>query len=273
MSEKFERMNNIAPIRHQHPKGLCYINNKVIFLPIPKNASTSLRNMDDFESRKANIMSFRKEIAEQEYRAFAIIRDPLSRFISGYVEVCKRASQDSPHILTKSFYWMNGKNRFIKFLDEIEEGWFDAHLFPQQYFLCDFEGRPFMIDAYVDVKQLPTALPVLLGKWGVQLPKAVPKLNVGDARPKGSTFKSRWHKVGSASHVRQGLYNVMDYAVRRLQRKPPPSSAEIQGYLREDDRLQSRVKELLADDMAFLEVLKRETANDEFGIFWRRKEP
>ena len=154
----------------QHPKGLCYVSDKfnVIFVPIPKNASTSIRNIVGLEFQVDNIMRYSEKLSTREYMAFTIIREPIERLISGYIEVCKRASGDSPHILMKDFYWMKGKKRFMSFLDEIESGFFDAHIVPQEYFLCDYVGSPFMIDAYISIKQLSTAIPVVLVQTAIR---------------------------------------------------------------------------------------------------------
>lgn len=264
-------MNNMYLVGFQHPKGLCYVSDKlkVIFVPIPKNASTSVRNITGFEFRADNIMAYSENLAAGDYKAFAIIREPVPRFISGYIEVCQRASGDSPHILTRDFYWMRGKNRFLKFLEEIEHDWFDAHLFPQEYFLCDYAGNPFMIDAYLDIKQLSTAIPIMLSKYGTRAPLSFPKLNV-HGKEQHIGFPMMGVRKIDAVYVRRSFYYIMDYVVRQLQRKSVPTSAEVHNILCEDRELLPRIEKLLADDIAFLDRIKKDMVFDPSGIYWRR---
>jgi len=44
------------------------------------------------EFHTSNIMPYDKELEEEAYRAFAVIRQPIERFVSGYIEVCIRAT-------------------------------------------------------------------------------------------------------------------------------------------------------------------------------------
>ena len=71
-------------------------------------------------------MAYKKQIDAGEFKTFAIIREPLSRLVSGFCEVCKRATNDSPHILDMDFYWMKGKPQILSFLDVLEKRYFDA---------------------------------------------------------------------------------------------------------------------------------------------------
>jgi len=256
-----------SSIGWQHPKGLCYVSEKykVIFVPIPKNASTSIRNIHEFGFHTSNIMSYEKALKEGEYRAFAIIREPIKRLLSGYIEVCARASGDSPHILSKDFYWEKGKERFYKFLDELEKELFDAHLFPQNYFLTDYRGKPFLIDTYIDIKYLTKMLPDVLDKYGVNLP-AVPRLNVhGVKRSVG--IANKFKRKIKIAYARRTLYYLMDYIVRTLQRKRIPNPAEVQDYIYGDKKLLHRIEALLESDIKFIEKIKKEMKNKSFGIY------
>jgi len=245
----------------QHPKGLCYVSEKykVIFLPIPKNASTSIRNVDEFGFHTSNIMSYEQELKEGEYRAFAIIREPIKRLASGYIEVCIRASGDSPHILSKDFYWAKGMERFSIFLDELEKEWFDAHLFPQNYFLTDYQGKPFSIDTYIDIDCLTKELPVVLNKYGVSM-TGVPRLNVHGVKQSVGIADKFKRKI-KISHARRSLYYLMDYIVRALQRKRIPNPAEVKDYIYGDKQLLYRIESLLENDIKFLEQIKKDMRN------------
>ena len=255
-----------SPLNFQHPKGLCYVSEKykLIFLPVPKNASTSVRNIGELEFCRSNIMSYSTALKEGKYRAFAIIRDPLERFISGFTEVCVRAAGDSPHILSTDFYWWKGKERFVRFLDELEKEWFDAHLFPQHFYLTDYEGQPFLIDAYIDIRELDTELPRLLTTYGVSLPE-VPRLNVHDDREKQGIL-GKFRRRVRFSYSRRSLYYFMSYIVRILQRTSPPTAEEVRHYIQSDEPLRARIEAFLEPDRMFIVEARRRMSREAFSV-------
>ena len=259
-----------APVGWLRPKGICYVNdaNRIIFLTVPKNASTSIRKIPEIPFYKSNIMSFEKELVNGEYRAFTVIRDPVRRFVSSFIEVCLRATVDSPHILAREFYWANGKDRFVKFVEEVEREFFDIHTFPQRYFLTDYQDRPFKIDAYIDIDRMEQALPRTLEKFGAKA-FTVRKLNVqGERRTSG--FSSSLRRKIDLRYMRRSLYYLADAIVRKLQYKRLPSTAEVFGYIRADSRLSAAIERLVKDDIDFVNNIKTEYTRDEAGVYWRK---
>ena len=74
------------------------------------------------------------------------MRDPLTRFLSGYIEANLRGYNNTH----KKFVWIkNQKLRFYTFMDELENEIFDPHLFQQSYLLTDFDGNYFKINKYI----------------------------------------------------------------------------------------------------------------------------
>ncbi len=91
---------------------------KLSYLLIPKNGSTSIQ--------KALESSEKRKTVKPKYSSFAVIRNPLERFYSGYKELIKRRIfKGTPQEL----------------LDKIEdEGFFDPHIQLQTYFLVQVDN-------------------------------------------------------------------------------------------------------------------------------------
>jgi hypothetical protein len=128
----------------QHPPGWLWHNNekKLSCLSIPKCASNSIRDMtgchDGPNHKHYN-----------DYKIFSVIRDPMKRYISSFMEVMLPAS-DYPKGryhdnlgLNKNFIEMldsinhgDSSGRIVRFTDIIlEKGFFETHTRPQSYYL------------------------------------------------------------------------------------------------------------------------------------------
>ena len=68
-----------------HDKGFIYISHeyKLIFIPIPKNGSTSIRKIAEFDFKQDNYFNYLGEINNNEYQLFSVIRNPIERIVSG----------------------------------------------------------------------------------------------------------------------------------------------------------------------------------------------
>ena len=137
-------------------KDYCWVShkNKAIFFVIPKNASTAIREsplMQD--SYRTTFSNLQKTISFEEYTTFTVLREPIERVVSAYYEVIRgnRPGNIYNTVIGKSFISMNTEPEgFIAFLEDIgENGFFDAHLKPQAYFLTDEKGQPVHIDHYL----------------------------------------------------------------------------------------------------------------------------
>jgi hypothetical protein len=127
-------------IGHLHGDCLVNHNQKIAYIPIPKNASTSLRRMlSGSNFTLGNLHSF----DYKEYETFTIIRDPLTRFVSGYIESNKRRY---PYIQSLPYFNMpESSKRIINALKQISPKFLDEHLKPQSDFLRTFKIKKFIL--------------------------------------------------------------------------------------------------------------------------------
>jgi len=247
-----------------YEKGFCWVSEKykLIFLPIPKNASTSIRNIEEFQFQVDNAFRYRTLIESGEYKMFTVIREPLDRFVSGYIEICKRAYGDSTQILKRDFYWIKDeKRRFHKFVEEVEGSFFDVHIRPQSYFLTDYENNFFNIDFALDFHSIQKSFNDLLNRYNLKMVE-LPKKNIRSTIEKNissrmskklenlfSIFLRLWdsdkkHKV----HIRLAIYLLLDKAAHILPRRPLPDKNEVHAILQNEHDLVARLDVLYKDD-------------------------
>jgi len=147
-----------------HHRGRSYINDKLklVYIPIPKCASTSVRYhvlQSDYDTRDYYSLDPTTLAA---YNTFTIIRNPFDRLNSGYIELLRNPQ---PHITNKKFYHMQENiSRYYEFLDELERGLFDCHIEAQSYFLDGIKLDNILILENIqhDIKHiLDTTLPVI----------------------------------------------------------------------------------------------------------------
>jgi len=129
---------------------------KILYIPISKNASTSIKNSLDFKPiyqvpKLKN--KFDLEIPEhylQSYKIFAIIRDPRSRWISGFNQILSEYNFSLKDKNSKEILLELKNKKFI----------FDGHTLPQLSFIdyCfspsnfDFELYLIKLDKNIDEK-------------------------------------------------------------------------------------------------------------------------
>lgn len=130
-------------------KGRCINSNfDFIYIGIPKNASTSIRHiLGDYNDNYINLL----ERGGREGKVvFTVIRNPLLRFISGYLEIINRVHRNDKDTMI-SFYKcllevVDEEERLRKFVELCEEALHDVHMMKQIYFLTDLDGKLFEID-------------------------------------------------------------------------------------------------------------------------------
>tara|TARA_Y100000592_G_scaffold781_1_gene1283 strand:+ start:29504 stop:30166 length:663 start_codon:yes stop_codon:yes gene_type:complete len=148
-------------------KGTCYLieDKNICYIPISKNGSSSVR-----ESMKQQKLSFtvknflnNPEILKNNH-VVVILREPIKRFCSGYIEVINRASGDSPETMYKPFYWIDNDEhrRFDCFIDEVSREFFDTHIEPQIYYITDENGNMVKIDQFIVLENLSDEIEKLL---------------------------------------------------------------------------------------------------------------
>jgi hypothetical protein len=242
-----------------HEKGLCAVSheNKLIFIGVPANASTSIRNalnLKGYDNNYISILSLGSK--EIDYPTFAIVRDPIERLISGYLKVCDRATGDSPHILKTNFYKLKDqKKRFYEFVNELERGMFDCHIERQCFYLTDSLGKPFEIDYYLKVENLSEDFSRMCKKLGLKC--TLTHLNEAKSeRPQKTklvnlkeifktAFENRTFKE-SMFFIIFKLLNVVKFLI--TSRPPLPTKSEVRAFLKNDPKLLQRLFILYKSD-------------------------
>ncbi len=165
-------------IIHELPKtdghnGMCIVNTsrKIIFINIPKNASTSMRLKLFANGFKWGNL---KKINSSEYFIFTIIRNPVDRFLSQYLEMIKRACGDNKiyGATQKPFFRIiDPKERFKSFIrTELKQGnLFEPHLQRQTWFLTGDKNEYFKIDKYILMNNMTTELKQLTKELNISL--------------------------------------------------------------------------------------------------------
>jgi|TARA_R110000787_G_scaffold10472_6_gene35551 hypothetical protein len=116
---------------------LCFLNDKFILINIPKNASTSVRNALSLHRREP----FSNETKNSGHKKIVVIRDPVKRVVSSYMELIK-LRKDGPHLETSGSEWFklhqtNSEKSFKLFIDYIEDRLYDSHIHTQ----CDYINK------------------------------------------------------------------------------------------------------------------------------------
>ena len=106
-------------------------NKKILFFGIQKNASTSIRKYLNLNTRLNH-----KKLIDGEYESYkkiVVIREPIERFASGYLEIIYRAKKFRKHqARNKKFYKTPEFDKKIEyFIEECEKDFFDGHIRPQ----------------------------------------------------------------------------------------------------------------------------------------------
>ena len=149
---------------YNHDKGLCYIlkDKKVCFIPVPKNSSTTFRNECPWSYETENFIKNPQVLDEN--KVICIVREPLDRLISGYLEVLIR-THDCPRTLEKDFIYIREEpQRFLAFIKEIKKEFFDAHIEPQLFYLTNEDNNLIKLDEVWLIRDTNEKLSQLFGK-------------------------------------------------------------------------------------------------------------
>lgn len=129
-----------------HPKGMCWYNDDICFIGVPKNASSSFRQSFGVGGPDNYLNPKNKKI--KDLKLVTVIRDPLDRVISGYLETIKRSEKNT---VNKKFFKIGeSKDRFIEFLNELEVGFFDCHIEKQYFYMTDNDNNLLPFDLIID---------------------------------------------------------------------------------------------------------------------------
>ena len=138
-------------------KGTCYIvkNKNICFIPISKNGSTTFRKECENNSIKYEIQNFIETPSTlKDNHVVCVLREPVERFCSAYLEILIR-THDCPKTLEKDFFYIQQEpKRFLEFIREIKNEFYDTHVEPQTYFITDYENKMIKIDDFWLLKDL-----------------------------------------------------------------------------------------------------------------------
>ena len=137
----------------------CWVSHKsrLLFISIPKNASSSIRKSEIFgkDMRRHNYDTLLKSHPQiVNYTKFTVLRNPMTRAISGFMQVCEGNNKRNPYnkVGKRPFAFLDGfVNKFELYLEDVllKEDFFDPHIKPQIYFLTDEKGNEIKLDYYL----------------------------------------------------------------------------------------------------------------------------
>ena len=98
----------------------------------------------------------------EDFFVFALLRDPVERFYTGFGELCKRQSS----VTVSSGFWKyeNDLDKLRALVDEMEASLgrnpccFDPHIRPQVWCLSCDDGSPYRVDGYNNVASIDDAV-------------------------------------------------------------------------------------------------------------------
>lgn len=119
--------------------------NKIIYLGIPKNASSSMRATIRDGIGIDNIINLNNIPEDKsDYKIFTVIRNPINRFASGLVESFFR--QETPDDIKDLFKMGLSDFTISNYITILESEFCELHTAPQTFFLKNLNGEPFKID-------------------------------------------------------------------------------------------------------------------------------
>jgi hypothetical protein len=157
---------------------------KLIYCKIPKNAGSTMMKVLGLSYERR----YFHPVDPEDFFVFALLRDTVERFFSGFGELCKRQSS----VTVNSGFWKydNGRDKLRALVDEMEESLgrkpycFDPHIRPQAWYLSYDDGSPYRVDRYYDVASIDDAISDLrsrgyLSRLSRSALFGAPRLNVG----------------------------------------------------------------------------------------------
>jgi hypothetical protein len=155
-------ISSTVDIQDRDKKGMCYVSHdaKMIYFHTPKNCSSTMRKVlgkINSHSVVADNYFDLSDAIKKKYKKVSIIRDPIDRTVSSFIEVTRRAYTDNLNLQNYDFMKQdNLKDAFLKFVDELERqdvyspDVMDQHVRGQAFFLTDQDGNDIDFDYVLD---------------------------------------------------------------------------------------------------------------------------
>ena len=160
ISEKIKKHNGLSWFSDQY---------KLIYLAIPKTASTSIRA---YLNNLKNAMDLNNITSNKDgYVTFTIIREPVERFVSGVMESFKRI--ETPEKLKNLSKVKNTTDMLEQYLNILEvDGFIETHITPQLFYMSNSDGELFHIDEILLFENLSHDFKIMAEKYN--LPPTLP---------------------------------------------------------------------------------------------------
>lgn len=154
-------------------KGRCVVSDLgLIYIGNPKTGSSSIHHL--LGGYNANFFDLEKNNLLQGNLVFSVLRYPLARFISGYLEILyylRLFGEKYEHIsyYEELLFIKDENKKFEKFVSLCEQQLLDIHVMKQAFFLTDFGGQLFPIDDILLFESLSFDFNKLCAKKNIQL--------------------------------------------------------------------------------------------------------
>ncbi len=149
-------------MKFEDSKGRCLIHfeKKVCFLKIDKCGGSTVffnlfKDADHEKTWRWDNYIENPNILKDNY-VFCVLRDPIERLVSGYLEILRR--KDFPAAHSRAFYggsFQSEEERFLVFLDDLEKNtdW-NGHCARQKWFITDEQNEIIKVDDFWPIKDL-----------------------------------------------------------------------------------------------------------------------
>jgi hypothetical protein len=122
-----------------HPSGMFWYDDTFAFIPVPKNASSTISSLMDLRKNVGYL--FEDTVDISNLHTFSVVRNPYDRIVSAYSEILKLRI-DGGVATTKKlpfFFKTNHLEKFEQFVYDIEDNLYDAHIKQQTFYIPNYK--------------------------------------------------------------------------------------------------------------------------------------
>ena len=187
----------------------------LVYINFPKCGSTYMVYALASDLTRPLIATLPKEDLDTSLKVI-VARDPATRVISSYLEVLK-CREDGQRLMKNMPFYLNRKNveeSFYQYLVELQNGYFDPHVYPQH---------------------------AILERAGISLEDVTFIIDLKTLKSDLSIFAKRYH-LQIYNHNRLPQY-----------RGDPKIKARVKRYIAQNQDIRELIKEIYAEDFDFYE--------------------